>query len=157
MLGEARETLLEASNSLELNKAESRASAKAAKKAKAQAVKALRLFDAAVLRRIGREGLVASEDIDEVIRLAGEKGAQSAVAPLAPVHFPAAFPEVFSRDRGGFDVLIGNPPWEKIKVEVSRWWALRFPGLRSLPQGEQDKLILKYQKLRADLAELYTN
>lgn len=157
VLGEARETLLQASNSLELNKAESRAAAKAAKKAKAQAVKAVRLFDAAVLRRISREGLVASEDIDEVIRLAGEKSAQSAIAPLAPVHFPAAFPEVFSRERGGFDVLIGNPPWEKIKVEVSRWWALRFPGLRSLPQGEQDKLILKYQKLRADLAELYTN
>ena len=151
VLDEARETLLEASSSLELNKAESRASAKAAKKAKAQAVKAVRLFDAAVLRRIGREGLVASEDIDEVIRLAGEKGAQSAVAPLAPVHFPAAFPEVFSRDRGGFDVLIGNPPWEEVMVEEPKYW-LRFqPGLLGMNAADLKSAIIALRKKRPEL------
>lgn len=151
VLDEARETLLEASNSLELNKAESRAAAKAAKKAKAQAVKAVRLFDAAVLRRIGREGLVASEDMDEVIRLAGEKSAQSAIAPLAPVHFPAAFPEVFSRERGGFDVLIGNPPWEEVMVEEPKYW-LRFqPGLLGMTAADLKAAITSLRKKRPEL------
>ena len=48
---------------------------------------------------------------------------------------PFLFPEVFLRDRGGFDVLVGNPPWEKLKVEEHQWWGLRFPGFAALPMA----------------------
>ena len=33
------------------------------------------------------------------------------------LHFPTAFPEVFLRERAGFDVILGNPPWKEAKVE----------------------------------------
>jgi len=151
VLGEARETLLAASQSLELDKSQSRAAAKAAKKARSQATKARRLFDAAVLRRIGREGLVAADDLDEVIRLAGSEAAQEALKTLSPVHFPAAFPEVFLRDRGGFDVLIGNPPWEELVVDETRFWNRKFPGLLVLDQAKRNVEISRLRNARPDL------
>jgi len=151
VLGEARETLLAASQSLELDKSQSRAAAKAAKKARAQTAKAMRLFDAAVLRRIGREALVAADDLDEVIRLAGSEAAQSALEALSPVHFPAVFPEVFLRDRGGFDVLIGNPPWEELVVDETRFWNGKVPGLLTLDQAKRNAEISRLRKMRHDL------
>ena len=36
---------------------------------------------------------------------------------IPPFHFPIAFPEVFLKERPGFDVILGNPPWEKTQVE----------------------------------------
>jgi hypothetical protein len=38
-------------------------------------------------------------------------------------HWPLEFPEIF--ERGGFDVMIGNPPWEKIQVEERVFFAVR--------------------------------
>ena len=36
-------------------------------------------------------------------------------------HWAVEFPEVFA-DGGGFDVMCGNPPWDKIKVEDKKWF-----------------------------------
>ena len=36
-------------------------------------------------------------------------------------HWCVEFPEVFAND-GGFDVMCGNPPWDKIKVEDKKWF-----------------------------------
>lgn len=36
-------------------------------------------------------------------------------------HWCIEFPEVFAND-GGFDVMCGNPPWDKIKVEDKKWF-----------------------------------
>ena len=33
------------------------------------------------------------------------------------LHWPLAFSHVFARRRPGFDVVVGNPPWEEVKVE----------------------------------------
>ena len=30
-----------------------------------------------------------------------------------PFHFPVRFPEIFLRERAGFDVVLGNPPWNE--------------------------------------------
>lgn len=154
-LENARNGLLDASLLAEVNKEEARATSRAAKKALKEAEKAKLIFDAAVLLRIGQGALMNGGDAEQMAKHASMPSAQNEIESLKPAHMPVLFPEVFLRENGGFDVLIGNPPWEKIKVEVSRWWALRFPGLRSLPQGEQDKLIVKYRKVRSDLAEEY--
>ena len=45
------------------------------------------------------------------------------------LHWPLEFPGVFHRDRLGFDVVVGNPPWDEIKVEELEFYALRDPGL----------------------------
>jgi hypothetical protein len=52
--------------------------------------------------------------------------------------------------------VLGNPPWEKVKVEEHGFWALRFPGLRSLSVGEQDQRIDRLTQLRPDLAAEYS-
>ncbi len=36
-------------------------------------------------------------------------------------HWRLEFPEVF--ERGGFDVILGNPPWDKIKLTEEEHWA----------------------------------
>jgi len=36
-------------------------------------------------------------------------------------HWPLEFPEVFAR--GGFDVVLSNPPWERIKLEEKQFFA----------------------------------
>ncbi len=41
---------------------------------------------------------------------------------------PYLFPEVFVRDSPGFDVVVGNPPWEELVYEEIKFWTLRFPG-----------------------------
>ena len=48
-------------------------------------------------------------------------------------HWPLEFPSVFHRERQGFDVVVGNPPWNEITVEELAFYALREPGLRGLP------------------------
>ena len=71
---------------------------------------------------------------------------------LDVLHFPLAFPHVFLGAREGFDVILGNPPWEKPRVEEHGFWARHFPGLRSCPQREQEALKARYRQERPDLA-----
>ncbi len=81
--------------------------------------------------------------------------AQETLQPLEAVHFPIAFPEVFLRKRPGFDVILGNPPWEKIKVDRHAFWARHFPGLRGKSQREQEAEKKHLQAERPDLVSLY--
>ena len=69
---------------------------------------------------------------DRIHRSKAARHAAAALTGLHPLHFPAAFREVFLRKGGGFDVILGNPPWEKACVEEHEFWARHFPGLRSL-------------------------
>ena len=39
------------------------------------------------------------------------------------LHWPLAFPQVFSN--GGFDCVLGNPPWERIKLQEEEFFATR--------------------------------
>ncbi|WP_447858101.1 Eco57I restriction-modification methylase domain-containing protein [Pseudomonas aeruginosa] len=38
------------------------------------------------------------------------------------LHWPLAFPDVMI-ERGGFDVVLGNPPWERIKLQEQEFFA----------------------------------
>ncbi len=42
-------------------------------------------------------------------------------------HWPLEFPEVFAQ--GGFDLVLGNPPWERIKVQDQEFFAARDPDI----------------------------
>lgn len=146
----ARMRLMRAARTAEATKAEVREAARAHAKAMEDAADAKALLDAAVGVRLGVIPLPAGPE--SAISAGNTSSVQDKIAELQAVHMPYLFPEVFLRDRPGFDVLIGNPPWEKVKVETTRWWALRFPGLRSLPQGTQDQLVREYRDTRPDLA-----
>ncbi|MBI2744613.1 MAG: N-6 DNA methylase [Burkholderiales bacterium] len=42
-------------------------------------------------------------------------------------HWPLAFPQVFAT--GGFDCVLGNPPWERIKLQEEEFFATRHPAV----------------------------
>ena len=75
--------------------------------------------------------------------MAAEPSVASVLKPLEPAHMPVLFPEVFLRQSSGFDVLVGNPPWEKVKVEADKWWGARIPRLFGLPVGERESVRLR--------------
>ena len=65
------------------------------------------------------------DDIDEpsAQRISPKLCAEAAEAARSQrfFHWAVEFPEVFAYD-GGFDVMCGNPPWDKIKVEDKKWF-----------------------------------
>ncbi len=81
--------------------------------------------------------------------------ARSALAGLKPLHFAVAFPEVFLRKRAGFDVILGNPPWQEVTVEEQAFWARHFPGLRGMAQRDAELAKEKFRKERPDLVRQY--
>jgi hypothetical protein len=46
-------------------------------------------------------------------------------AAASVLHWPMAFPQVFAR--GGFDVVLGNPPWEVSQLSEEEFFAVRAP------------------------------
>jgi len=78
--------------------------------------------------------------------------ALTALEGLKAFHFPVAFPEVFLRRRAGFDVLLGNPPWQEATVEDHAFWARHFPGLRGMSSTEMERERDRLRKAHPDLA-----
>jgi len=142
-LDKARDVLADVAAAAEATRPEAEAAARAAQRARAEAETARLLFDAAVLKRIGRDGLVAATEPDKIAALAAQPAAQDAVAALNPAHFPYLFPEVFLRERPGFDVLIGNPPWDKVRHEPVQFWVQKVPGLQTARDREAAIAVLR--------------
>lgn len=42
-------------------------------------------------------------------------------------HWHLAFPQVFAR--GGFDIVLGNPPWERVNINQKEWFTQREPDV----------------------------
>lgn len=56
-------------------------------------------------------------------------------------HWFIEFPEIMERD-GGFDVVVGNPPWERFKLQEQEFFAARSPAIASAPnKAERQKLV----------------
>ncbi|MBS0436169.1 MAG: N-6 DNA methylase [Proteobacteria bacterium] len=51
------------------------------------------------------------------------KAAREACKAARVFHWPLAFPQVFAQ--GGFDCVLGNPPWERIKLQEEEFFAER--------------------------------
>lgn len=43
------------------------------------------------------------------------------------LHWPLVFPK--EMQEGGFDCVLGNPPWEKNKLQEQEWFANRYPAI----------------------------
>lgn len=153
-LERSRVTLLKVARASEATKQEVREAAEEHRRALAEAEDARLLMDSAVAVRLGLLPVPNGPD-DAIASLQAKSakadGARATLAGLMPAHFPFLFPEVFLRERPGFDVILGNPPWEKVHVEEHTWWALRFPGFRGLPQHEQAAELVRLRAARPDL------
>ncbi len=65
-------------------------------------------------------------------------------------HWPLEFPDVFAQ--GGFDVMLGNPPWERIKLQQQEYFATRDAAIANAAnKAERERLIKQMAVLRPDL------
>lgn len=61
------------------------------------------------------------------------------------LHWPLEFPDVMQR--GGFDVVLGNPPWERIKLQEQEFFASLSPEIASASnKAARDRLIKALEK-----------
>ena len=69
-------------------------------------------------------------------------------------HWHLAFPEVFQsletvdpKDskgwKGGFDVILGNPPWERVKLEEKQWFETKAPEIANASTAAIRKRMIK--------------
>lgn len=68
-------------------------------------------------------------------------GATLTSEKVSAFHWFIEFPEIMERD-GGFDVVVGNPPWERFKLQEQEFFAARSPAIASAPnKAERQKLV----------------
>jgi hypothetical protein len=76
--------------------------------------RASRITTGLVNRIAGGKGTVPDEAVNEIRHL---------VADYRPFHWEVEFPQVFEGEAGGFDVVLGNPPWERVKLQEREFFA----------------------------------
>lgn len=69
-------------------------------------------------------------------------------------HWPLEFPEVF--EVGGFDCVLGNPPWDRIKLQEKEFFAARSAEIASAAnKAAREKLIKQLPKTNPELAQAF--
>jgi hypothetical protein len=120
-----------------------------ARQAQAEALEAVRpaatLFNLAVAARLGEIDSLLVVNDEELAHHPGAGKAAELAEELQELHFPVAFPEVFLRKRPGFDCILGNPPWDKVRFEAQQFWVTRFPGLNAMPAELRDKVMAEHR------------
>lgn len=66
-------------------------------------------------------------------------------------HFHLEFPEVF--EKGGFDCIIGNPPWETVEFKTQEYFKTSYPNIASIKTT--NKREIEIQKLKESNPEDY--
>lgn len=145
----AGERLQRVARTDEAKKAEVHDAALAYRQALADATDAKHILDAAVAVRLGLLPLPLNAD-DAIASVSADTKQASEIRHelnrFGVTHLPYQFPEIFVRDRPGFDVILGNPPWDKVRWEAPPFWAAISPGLIALRAGVRDA---KIEELRA--------
>jgi hypothetical protein len=59
-------------------------------------------------------------------------------------HWHLVFPEVFAE--GGFDVVLGNPPWERIKIQEKEWFAGKRDDIAQAGNAAERKRLIESLK-----------
>ena len=71
------------------------------------------------------------------------------------LHWEVAFPGVWrgwqdARPQGGFDAVIGNPPWDRIKLQEVEWFATRAPELALAPTAAARRGLIRGLREQGD-------
>lgn len=100
------------------------------------------------LQSLAKDGALSGEKLDQLHRFADE---------YQFFHWHVEFPGVFSRDNtrpdnedsafsSGFDCVLGNPPWDRVKPEPSKYFAASNPEIASAKTAAvRDKLIAQLE------------
>ena len=78
---------------------------------------------------------------------------RTAAAKVNAFHWPLMFPSVFTgSENDGFDVILGNPPWERIKLQEQEYFAERDPDIAAAKnKAERDRMIKALDKTNPGL------
>ena len=109
--------------------------------------------------RKGRKRIPASE----AFRVASESLAKARALSrdCRFLHWELAFPGVWTgwearRTAGGFDAVIGNPPWDRMKLQEVEWFAARAPEIaRQQRASDRARMVAAIRKKDGDLAADY--
>ena len=58
------------------------------------------------------------------------------------LHWELAFPTVWQNGQGGFDAIIGNPPWDRMKLQEVEWFAERKPDIAKAARASDRKKLI---------------
>ncbi len=79
---------------------------------------------------------INGEDCAEYVAFANEVTTKAKV-----MIWPVAFPEVFLN--GGFDVILANPPWDKITLQEEEFFSTRVPSIAAAVNQNERKQLIK--------------
>ncbi len=102
---------------------------------------------------IARKGFSGSAKVDGVLTAAVELAASERF-----LNWQVAFPGVWSdweakELEGGFDAVIGNPPWDRIKLQQVEWFSTRRPEIAMAPRADDRKrMVAELEKAGDPLA-----
>lgn len=72
------------------------------------------------------------------------------------LHPHIEFPDVFGDEhKGGFDCVLGNPPWERIKLQEKEWFGARVPEIAAAPNAAVRTRMIA--ALKAESPEIYAD
>ncbi len=91
-------------------------------------------------------------DLSHNIRTGNSLVDDPSVDPLA-FRWHEEFPEVFDRKESGFDCIIGNPPWERIKLQEREFFALSAPHIATATDAATRRR--RIEELQSQNPELY--
>jgi hypothetical protein len=79
-----------------------------------------------------------------------------AVHPKA-MNWQTKFPDAFARPNAGFDCVIGNPPWERLKLQEREFFALSAPEIAgAVSAAKRRQLIVALKQINPELFARYT-
>jgi hypothetical protein len=88
-----------------------------------------------VVRRIASgHGDVSEEVREEARQLADEYGF---------FHWEVEFPQVFGRAAGGFDLVLGNPPWDQLQFREQEFFAATRPDIADARTASERKTLIE--------------
>ncbi len=70
-------------------------------------------------------------------------------------HWEFEFPDAFSEDRRGFDLVVTNPPWDAVKPEDDDFFSEYYTGLRRIADSKEKQKIIKTLLKSSEIADLY--
>ena len=164
LLGQAAKPLQRLANLKDATPADIDAGRQAMKEAREATQETEALCDLMTAQAISNDQEVQSfrfehweEDRKNILTSRLLKQARQDLESLYPFHFPVQFPEVFLGKKSlGFNVILGNPPWEEATVEELAFYARHFPGLRGLSTLREKKTRLaEIKKDRPELNDKY--
>ncbi|MDE0406652.1 MAG: restriction endonuclease, partial [Alphaproteobacteria bacterium] len=112
--------------------------------------------------KIAQDATVPDPDAPEVERFAALlERARALAAEERFLNWQVSFPGVWEhlandRPDGGFDAVIGNPPWERMNIEEVEWLKVRRPELAHMPRAaDREQAINKLREAGDSLPVAY--